>query len=59
VRIYRLGSQEIGKKSQIQQTLTAYVAPHSFATEAMLQDVPLQAISEMLGHTSLMTTKFV
>ncbi|MBQ52831.1 MAG: transposase, partial [Leeuwenhoekiella sp.] len=44
-------------KCQIQQTLTAYVARHSFATQAMLQEVPLQAISEMLGHTSLNTTQ--
>jgi len=56
-RLYNLGLREIGKKCQIQQTLTAYVARHSFATQAMLQEVPLQAISEMLGHTSLNTTQ--
>ncbi|WP_416445739.1 tyrosine-type recombinase/integrase [Leeuwenhoekiella sp. A16] len=33
------------------------MARHSFATQAMLQNVPLQAISEMLGHTSLNTTQ--
>jgi site-specific recombinase XerD len=56
-RLYNLGLREIAKKCQIQQQLTAYVARHSFATQAMLQDVPLQAISEMLGHTSLTTTQ--
>lgn len=56
-RLYNLGLRKIGEKCQIQQTLTAYVARHSFATQAMLQEVPLQAISEMLGHTSLNTTQ--
>lgn len=56
-RLYNLGLREIAKKCQIQQQLTTYVARHSFATQAMRQDVPLQAISEMLGHTSLNTTQ--
>lgn len=56
-RLYNLGLREIAKKCQIQQQLTSYVARHSFATQAMLQDVPLQAISEMLGHSSLTTTQ--
>ena len=56
-RLFNLGLREIAKKCQIQQQLTTYVARHSFATQAMLQDVPLQAISEMLGHTSLNTTQ--
>ena len=29
----------------------------SFATQAMLQNVPLIAISEMLGHSKLNTTQ--
>ena len=56
-RLYNLGLRKIVEKCQTQQTLTAYVARHSFATQAMLQEVPLQAISEMLGHTSLNTTQ--
>lgn len=40
-RLYNLGLREIAKKCQIQQQLTTYVARHSFATQAMLQDVPL------------------
>lgn len=41
----------------IEQNLTAYVSRHSFATQAMLQEVPLNAISAMLGHSSLKTTE--
>ncbi|SMC39927.1 site-specific integrase [Cellulophaga tyrosinoxydans] len=41
----------------IEQSLTSYVSRHSFATNAMLQDIPLQAISAMLGHSKLNTTQ--
>ena len=41
----------------IEQNLTSYVSRHSFATQAMMQDVPLQAISSMLGHSSIKTTE--
>jgi site-specific recombinase XerD len=41
----------------IEQKLTAYVSRHSFATQAMLRDVPITAISAMLGHSSLKTTE--
>jgi len=41
----------------IEQNLTSYVSRHSFATQAMLQQVPLNAISSMLGHSSLKTTE--
>ena len=41
----------------IDQRLTSYVSRHSFATQAMFQDVPLQAISAMLGHNRLTTTQ--
>lgn len=41
----------------IEQNLTSYVSRHSFATQAMLQQVPLNAISAMLGHSSLKTTE--
>jgi site-specific recombinase XerD len=33
------------------------VSRHSFATHAMLKEVPLQAISAMLGHSKLSTTQ--
>lgn len=41
----------------IEEKLTSYVARHSFATQAMLNDIPLQAISAMMGHTRLSTTQ--
>ncbi|PCE63114.1 site-specific integrase [Sediminicola luteus] len=41
----------------IDQSLTSYVSRHSFATNAMLNDIPIQAISAMLGHSKLNTTQ--
>lgn len=41
----------------IDQNLTSYVSRHSFATQAMLQQVPLNAISSMLGHSNIKTTE--
>lgn len=41
----------------IEDNLTSYVSRHSFATQAMLQNVPLMAISAMLGHGKLNTTQ--
>jgi integrase/recombinase XerD len=41
----------------IEQNLTSYVSRHSFATQAMLLNVPVNAISAMLGHSSLKTTE--
>ncbi|WP_437369276.1 phage integrase SAM-like domain-containing protein [Maribacter litoralis] len=54
---YNKGLKEIANKCAIEQRLTSYVSRHSFATQAMLQDVPLQAISAMLGHNRLSTTQ--
>jgi len=42
---------------KIKENLTSYVSRHSFATQAMLLQVPLNAISTMLGHSSLKTTE--
>lgn len=41
----------------IEKNLTSYVSRHSFATQAMLMEVPVKAISTMLGHSSLKTTE--
>lgn len=41
----------------IDSNLTSYVSRHSFATQAMLLDIPLTAISSMLGHSSIKTTE--
>lgn len=47
----------IAKECGIGENLTSYVSRHSFATQAMLKHVPLNAISAMLGHSSLKTTE--
>ena len=54
---YNRGLKKIAELCGIEQNLTSYVSRHSFATQAMLQEVPLQAISAMLGHTQLSTTQ--
>ncbi len=54
---YNKGLKDIAKLCGIEQTLTSYVSRHSFATNAMLQNIPLQAISTMLGHSKLNTTQ--
>jgi integrase/recombinase XerD len=54
---YNKGLKKIAALCGIEQNLTSYVSRHSFATQAMLQEVPLQAISAMLGHTQLSTTQ--
>ncbi|MCF0075413.1 site-specific integrase [Dyadobacter sp. CY261] len=41
----------------IESNLTSYVSRHSFSTQAMMRDVPLMAISAMLGHSSIKTTE--
>lgn len=49
--------QSVANICGIEQKLTSYVSRHSFATQAMLQNVPVTAISAMLGHSSLKTTE--
>ena len=53
---YNKGLKGIQELCGIQETLTSYVIRHSFATQALLKDVPIKAISEMLGHSKLSTT---
>ena len=54
---YNKGLKELAALCGITRKLTSYVSRHSFATQAMMQDVPLAAISAMLGHSSLKTTE--
>lgn len=54
---YNLGLREIGKRCGIEEKLTSYVARHSFATQALMNEIPLKAISQMLGHSKLSTTE--
>lgn len=48
---------DLGTLCGIATPLTSYVSRHSFATLAMRKDIPLNAISAMLGHSSLKTTE--
>ncbi|WP_335965065.1 site-specific integrase [Galbibacter sp. PAP.153] len=54
---YNKGLKTIAGKCNIEHRLTSYVARHSFATQAMLQNIPLEAISAMMGHSKLNTTQ--
>ena len=54
---YNRGLKKIQELCEIEQKLTTYVSRHSFATQAMLRNIPLEAISAMLGHSKLNTTQ--
>lgn len=54
---YNTRLKELAELCGITQTLTSYVSRHSFATQALLKDVPVVAISQMLGHSKLNTTQ--
>ncbi|MFN8714331.1 MAG: phage integrase SAM-like domain-containing protein [Bacteroidota bacterium] len=56
-RLFNNKLKKIAHMCGIATTLTSYVSRHSFATLAMQKDVPLNAISSMLGHSSLRTTE--
>lgn len=47
----------IGKMLSIRQSLTMYVARHTWATLAKNNDIPIYIISESLGHESIKTTQ--
>lgn len=54
---YNKTLKQIADMCGIEENLTSYVSRHSFATQAMLQQVPINAISAMLGHSSIKTTE--
>lgn len=54
---YNKGLKEIAKLCAIEERLTSYVSRHSFATHALFKNIPLVAISTMLGHSKLSTTQ--
>ena len=50
--------KEIANLCKISKDLTTHLARHTFATTVTLNnDIPLETVSKMLGHTSLKTTK--
>ena len=54
---YNKRLKQVATLWSIEQNLTSYVSCHSLATHALLMDVPVNAISAMLGHSSLKTTE--
>lgn len=49
--------KEITKLLRLSMPLTMYVARHSWASIARLQDIPIAVISEAMGHDSEQTTQ--
>jgi site-specific recombinase XerD len=50
--------KEIGDLAGIEKVLTTHIARHTFATTVTLEnDVPLETVSRMLGHTKQSTTQ--
>ena len=56
-KCYNKKLKKLASICDIDSNLTSYVSRHSFATQAMLSQIPLNAISTMLGHYSLKTTE--
>lgn len=56
-KVYNKRLKKLAAICGIEENLTSYVSRHSFATRAMLSDIPLNAISDMLGHSNLKTTQ--
>lgn len=54
---YNKRLKKIAELCNIEENLTSYVSRHSFASLAKNNDIPLQAISQMMGHTSIKTTE--
>ena len=54
---YNRRLKEIAKICKIEDNLTSYVSRHSMATNLILNDVPINALSKMLGHSDLQTTE--
>lgn len=57
LRSYNDSLKQIGRRLHLAGKLTSYVARHSWATEALRQNVPVAVISQALGHTSEKTTR--
>lgn len=49
--------KEIANLVGVNKNITFYTARHSFATYLKFNDIPIDAISEMLGHTDIKTTQ--
>lgn len=54
---YNMKLKELATLCGIEKVLTSYVSRHSFATQAQTLNIPIKAISTMLGHSDLKTTE--
>lgn len=55
---YNAYLKELATICEIKKHLTTHVARHSFATSVTLEnDVPIETVSQMLGHRSIKTTQ--
>lgn len=54
---YNKQLKKLAREVGIDETLTSYVSRHSFASLANNKEIPLSAISSMLGHQSIKTTQ--
>ena len=54
---YNKRLKEVAKLAKIKEVLTSYVSRHSFASIANNMEIPVTAISEMMGHERLSTTQ--
>lgn len=57
LHVYNCLLKEIGEQLHLPGRLTSYVARHSWATEALRQNIPVAVIGQALGHTSEKTTR--
>lgn len=50
--------KKIGEKAHIKKNITFHLARHTFATTiTLLNDIPIETVSKMLGHSSIATTQ--
>lgn len=54
---YNKRLKEIAQLCEIEENLTSYVSRHSMATNLILNNVPINALSKMLGHRDISTTE--
>ncbi|MDP1765196.1 MAG: site-specific integrase [Sediminibacterium sp.] len=49
--------KDIANKAKIEKPLTCHIARHSFATLSLENQVPIETVSKVLGHSSIRTTQ--
>ena len=56
IKVRYRGAERIEKKVEKWELVSAHIARHTFATISLLNRVPVEIISKILGHTDLSTT---